>query len=290
MARGRMIDKRISKSKKIANLKNDRSRVLYFMMLPHLDQAGRIVGDPEEIKEDCCPKLKYSIQKIAESIIDLANSGLLILYEDEEERPFIEYKKFECFQHGMRKDREAPSSIPSPQSVRTNSGSTPAVYLRLNLSLKKELKKEEVCFDFDKRKFLNIKDEDIIGWKEAYPACDVTAELKKMREWLLANPEKKKKNYRRFIVNWLIRTQEKGGTKKEYQISQIGKTPPSKNPKLSQRDWDRIAKHLYDKGKSEREVSKFYAKQLKIFPSIEFEWEKSDKKPETFLKLMEKSG
>ena len=191
MARGRMIDRRISKSKKFAALKSDRSRVLYFMIYPHLDCEGRITGDPEEIKEDCCPKLKYSIRKIAESIIDLANVGLLDLYENEEESPFIEFTKFEPFQIGMRKEREAPSSIPSPQDVRTNSGLTPALYLRLSLSLRKEGKKEEVYFDFKERKFFNIKDKDIEGWEEAYPACDITAELKKMREWLLANPEKR---------------------------------------------------------------------------------------------------
>jgi len=212
-----MIDKRISKSNKFKYLKSDRSRVLYFMIYPHLDCEGRFSGDPEEIKDDCCPRLRYSIRKIAESIIDLANVGLLILYEDEEERPFIQYTKFGIFQHGMRKEREAPSLIPLPQENPSSSGSTPALYLRLSLSLKKEGKKEEIYFDFKERRFFNIKDEDIQGWRDAYPACDVQAELKKTREWLLANPEKKKKNYRRFIVNWLIRTQDKGGTKSSHE-------------------------------------------------------------------------
>jgi len=69
-------------------------------------------------------------------------------------------------------------------------------------------------FDFKNRKWLSIKIEDKSGWLAAYPACDINLELHKMREWLLANPEKKKKNYRRFIVNWLIRTQDKGGSQK----------------------------------------------------------------------------
>ena len=38
-----------------------------------------------------------------------------------------------------------------------------------------------------------------------------------MRQWLISNPNKRKKNYRRFITNWLSRSQEKGGTKKQYQ-------------------------------------------------------------------------
>jgi len=77
--------------------------------------------------------------------------------------------------------------------------------------------KEVVCFNFDKRKFLNITIEDKAGWLDAYPACDIDQELRKMREWLLANPEKSKKNYRRFIVNWLVKAQDKGGTKSSYQ-------------------------------------------------------------------------
>ena len=253
MARGRMLDRRISKSKKLRDLKTNRARVLYFMIYPHLDCEGRYSGDPEEIKEDCCPKLKYSFKQIAESIIDLANVGLLILYEDEDENPYIEFTKFEPFQHGMRKDREAPSSIPSSQDVQINSGVTPALYLRLSLSLMKEGKKEEIYFDFKERQFFNIKNEDIEGWKDAYPDCDTRAELKKMREWLLANPEKKKKNYRRFIVNWLIRTQEKGGTKKEYQISQAGKSsyvPTEKELQLKKLLED-TEKKLHEKYKGE---------------------------------------
>ena len=57
-----------------------------------------------------------------------------------------------------------------------------------------------------------ICDDDISAWSEAYPACDILGELKKMAEWLKANPDKKKIRYRRFIVNWLSRTQDNGGS------------------------------------------------------------------------------
>lgn len=284
MARGRMIDKRIGKSKKLARLKSDRSRVLYFMIYPHLDCEGRFTGDPEEIREDCCPKLKYSFKRIAESIIDLANVGLLILYEDENGRPFIQYTKFDCFQIGMRKEREAPSSIPSPQDTPANVGLTPALYIRLNLSLRKEGRKEEIYFDFKERKFFNIKDEDIQGWQDAYPACDVDSELRKMREWLLANPEKKKKNYRRFIVNWLIRTQDKGGTKKEYTASQVGKSYMKEPEFLPMELLNKVYRVIDSKGEDK---GAFYIKAKLAFPKIKLQWEQSDHKPETFIRLVE---
>jgi len=79
---------------------------------------------------------------------------------------------------------------------------------------KKQKKKEKINFNFDKEVWENITPKDKERWREAYPACDINIELAQMREWLLANPEKKKKNYRRFITNWLSRSQERGGTKK----------------------------------------------------------------------------
>ena len=69
-------------------------------------------------------------------------------------------------------------------------------------------------FDFECQQWLNITEELKRAWKQAYPACDIDVELLRMREWILSNPVKgKKKNWRRFIINWLARTQEKGGTR-----------------------------------------------------------------------------
>ena len=66
------------------------------------------------------------------------------------------------------------------------------------------------------------------SWAKAYPACDINTELAKAGEWIIANPAKgKKSNYRRFIVNWLSRSQDRGGTDRTtgragYKVSQVG--------------------------------------------------------------------
>jgi len=75
----------------------------------------------------------------------------------------------------------------------------------------------KIEFDFSEKKFLNISIEDKAGWRDAFPAVDIEQELRRMREWLLANPTKKKSNYRKFITNWLSRQQDKGGTKSSYE-------------------------------------------------------------------------
>lgn len=57
-----------------------------------------------------------------------------------------------------------------------------------------------------------ITDADRALWREAYPACDIPRQLAAMTAWLIANPKKAmKSNWRRFIANWLSRTQDRGG-------------------------------------------------------------------------------
>jgi hypothetical protein len=48
---------------------------------------------------------------------------------------------------------------------------------------------------------------------EAYPAVMVAQEVDRAKLWLEANPTKKKANVRRFLTNWMARTQERGGSK-----------------------------------------------------------------------------
>jgi hypothetical protein len=60
----------------------------------------------------------------------------------------------------------------------------------------------------------HIDDTDLTNWKAGYPGLAVEAELGKMRAWLDANPAKRKTRtgMRRFIVSWLNRATETGGS------------------------------------------------------------------------------
>jgi len=58
-----------------------------------------------------------------------------------------------------------------------------------------------------------ITAEDRSEWAAAYPGAVLETELAKATAWLKANPQRcGRRNWRRFIVNWLSRCQEKGGT------------------------------------------------------------------------------
>lgn len=63
--------------------------------------------------------------------------------------------------------------------------------------------------DFDGKGFINVTDEQMELWKAAYPAVNVPAALSRAAAWLDANPQNTKSNYKRFVVNWLAREQDR---------------------------------------------------------------------------------
>ena len=72
-----------------------------------------------------------------------------------------------------------------------------------------------------------ITDADRTEWAAAYPACDVAGELLRATSWLKANPSKAhKSNWRRFVVSWLTRSQDKGGTNRTPGVRPDAKPPP----------------------------------------------------------------
>lgn len=112
MAEGRMLKKEISDSKKLGQLKSDKPRVLYFMMLPHLDIKGRLKADPEQIKGQICTMLPYSVKSIQSALEALHNIGLILLYQNDGAQ-FLEYTRFEDFQK-LYPNKEAESKIIDP--------------------------------------------------------------------------------------------------------------------------------------------------------------------------------
>jgi len=80
----------------------------------------------------------------------------------------------------------------------------------------------KIIFNNQIFKFENIPKEKIEKWKEAFLNCNVDIELKKMEAWLAANPERRKKNYEKFIVNWLARAKGEKANGKYIPIT-VGK-------------------------------------------------------------------
>lgn len=103
--------------------------------------------------------------------------------------------------HKAEKNREEKDKNREENTNGTVPEDIPAAVLKLPLTGNKEYP---------------IFQEDIDGWKEVYPNVDILQELREMREWCNANPQKRKteKGIRKFIINWLSQEQDKGTTVK----------------------------------------------------------------------------
>ena len=79
----------------------------------------------------------------------------------------------------------------------------------------------DIFFCFDIQEFQNITEKEIASWKETYPAADISQSLLRMREWILSNPTKSKtkKNWRKFISNWLLKTNDETINKQAYKAN-----------------------------------------------------------------------
>lgn len=79
--------------------------------------------------------------------------------------------------------------------------------------------------------WIGVTDDHRKKWKEAYPTVNIQTELNAMDQWLWSNPRSRKKNYARFVVNWLRRCQQRGGAS-NYRTQPVhcsgnAKLPPS---------------------------------------------------------------
>lgn len=86
---------------------------------------------------------------------------------------------------------------------------------------------EQLFFDYDgDSRIHGITPERIGRWREQFPGLDVEAELNAASAWLDGNRKNRKTDLRRFLTNWLIRTQERarldpGGGPRDFDLGVI---------------------------------------------------------------------
>ena len=131
MARGRMLNRAISRDRDVAGLANTvglDAALLFTWMIPHLDRDGRLDADPEVIKGMVVPRIRhFDAGRVADLLRILAGTKLVDEYEDGRGGTFLVFPGFAKNQAGMRYDRESESEFPNPDECRIYSGSTPDV-------------------------------------------------------------------------------------------------------------------------------------------------------------------
>jgi len=200
-----------------------------------MDRSGQITGTTEQLARLCrCTAVNF-VQALEElkatntATVTERNGKVTVINRrmkrEERERKSRNERALR-YRQKMKRESNAESDGESNAKVTCISSSSSSS------SIKENNIKEKITFSFQSGGFENITSEDILAWSEAYPAVDVQLSIKQAAQWLISNPSKLKKNYRRFLANWFARTQEKGGNKN-------GQSNSNSNyrPSLNEQDW-----------------------------------------------------
>jgi len=93
-------------------------------------------------------------------------------------------------------------------------------------------KVNKICFNYNKGKFTGITEEYKSELRKQYPNCNIDRQFKRMANWLLDNPNKKRQGKRLFINNWLEKANSdyKKGDRNGKDKQNIGRsTKPGKD-------------------------------------------------------------
>lgn len=92
-------------------------------------------------------------------------------------------------------------------------------------------RKCDFVFSHEKRDYEGITPEDLVTWKALYSSVDVAREISASIQWLLANPSKaRKKNWRKFLVGWLGRSNETASNRSAYaSIAKVDRRTQNKD-------------------------------------------------------------
>jgi len=217
-----MIDKVVILSKKI-NAVSEGAENLYYRIYVCTDDFGLFHAEPKILKGQIYTLRSISVATIGKRLDELIGIGLVRLYESDGEKylEIVGFNKHQTF----RKDYVRKYEYPKPDTksyevVRTRTESpTKLNKSKLNKSKVKESELKQapdpphlrIKFDFKEKNWRGILKEDFDRWKKNFPDVDVEYHVfTKMVEWIISNPRKgRKKNYARFINNWLSAEQEK---------------------------------------------------------------------------------
>jgi hypothetical protein len=114
-----MLKKKLSESRKFAAAATDTNRLIYVMILPHVDRAGRLEADPTYLAGVVFTRLGYRSDQIQDALSDLERVGLVQLYDIPDPAGSIPVLQMISFlEHNKPHGNEPESSFPPRPTVR----------------------------------------------------------------------------------------------------------------------------------------------------------------------------
>ena len=230
MASGRFINQSLAHSDQFADLANDTHRMLFCVILPHLDRDGRIHGDPRRLVAIVCPMLEVPVDVLERAVADMQRVELAIAYVDDDGQQALAFPGFTRQQPGKSwYSKEKPSRFGKPPE---SSGSLrkPPPKGREGKGREMEDKRREPRA---KQPARYVPDDWMPNQKHRDQAAtfglDLAHEVTKLRAWGAVN---KRGNWDRVLTTWLNRAaddakQRAGDRAERYHKAETAEPLPS---------------------------------------------------------------
>ena len=214
--------------------------VLFYRLIVNCDDFGRFDGRAAVVKNRLFPlKENLTLKTVETALHGLANAGLITLYVFEGKR-FLCLPTWGKYQTQRAKVSKYPAPESNPQNnasnIQDNASKCEQMISNVPVFENRESRIEFAIRDAEDSAepqappappaiVLPLNDgtdypvsvEQCQEWKALYPAVDVIQQLRGMKGWLDANPAKRKtrRGINAFIVRWLAREQDRGGTARQ---------------------------------------------------------------------------
>ena len=117
MARGRMLNKKVSRSLQFDQLPDDTCRLLATWTISHLDVNGVFYADPVLVRSLIFPRrTDITAERVESYLIAMENVGLIVRYRANGD-VYQHWPGFRGNQVGLRVDREKPDYPPPPATL-----------------------------------------------------------------------------------------------------------------------------------------------------------------------------
>lgn len=217
MAKGRMLQKRISNSRKMANLSSDTVRLLYTWMLSHLDINGCFYADPVMVNNIVFTRLQKPLKQISEALDELERVGLINRYKTDGEQ-YLQYPDFEDKQPSLQRDREGTPNIPppTPDQLKSESGVNQD---EVPLNIKQSKTKEEKVKHLD-AVLLTPSEFENFRTSNGEPLANKAIEI--LNGYLMRTGKKYKSHYH-VLIDWPLKEARKENGQEEDSLDRWAK-------------------------------------------------------------------
>lgn len=209
--------------------------VLFYRLIVICDDFGRYDGRAKIIKGSCFPLKDVTEKDIDKALDKLSAVGLVRVYKAQG-RPYLQlvtwaehqrirnqkskYPGYTCDcelllsndSKGQQKEASDNKCVRNP--IQSESKSESESNADICSEQKAAAEPPVIALPLNTGEEYSVTQEEVAGWMELYPAVDVMQCLRNMKGWLMSNPAKRKtaRGITRFIITWLQKEQDRGGT------------------------------------------------------------------------------